>query len=126
MLSPSSLSYTVITATFGRVGLLGLTGVGSGVRDSEVSVDIVLFDEGLSALALDLNKSLYSAKKQSHSNYWSCSRCYAFILNYYNLNVTKGFLEEGNRQFPPPVKTKQALLTLYGFLYYKSPVWIFF
>lgn len=63
MLSPSSLSYTVITATFSRVGLLGLTGVGSGVWDSEVSVDIVLFDEGLSALALDLNKSLYSAKK---------------------------------------------------------------
>lgn len=52
--SPSSLSYIVITATFGRVGLLGLTGVGSGNGVSEVSVDMVLSVEELSSLSLDL------------------------------------------------------------------------
>lgn len=54
MFSPSSLSYIVITATFGRVGLLDLTGVGSGNGVSEVSVDMVLSVEELSALSLDL------------------------------------------------------------------------
>ena len=52
MFSPSSLSYIVITATFGRVGLLGLTGVGSGNGVSEVSVDMVLSVEELSSLSL--------------------------------------------------------------------------
>lgn len=56
MLSPISLSYTVITATFDPAGLLGLTGVGSGDGVSVVSVDMVLAGEGLSALALDFNK----------------------------------------------------------------------
>lgn len=54
MFSPSSLSYIVITATFGRVGLLGLTGVGSSNGVSEVSVDMVLSVEELSSLSLDL------------------------------------------------------------------------
>ena len=62
MFSPSSLSYTVITATFGRAGPPGLTGVGSGEWVSDASVDMVLSGEGLSALATDLNKSAYSAK----------------------------------------------------------------
>ena len=53
MFSPISLSYIVITATFGRVGLLGLTGVGSGNEGSEVSVDMELSVEELSTLSLD-------------------------------------------------------------------------
>ena len=56
MFSPISLSYIVITATFGRVGLLGLTGVGSGNEGSEVSVDMELSVEELSTLSLDWTK----------------------------------------------------------------------
>lgn len=70
--SPSSLSYIVITATFGRVGLLGLTGVESGNGGSEVSVDMVLSVEELSALSLDLkNKTLHKTKIFLILN-WSC------------------------------------------------------
>ena len=63
MFSPSSLPYIVITATFGRVGLLGLTGVGSGGGVSDVSVDMVLSIEELSALTLDLkNKTFHKTE----------------------------------------------------------------
>ena len=56
MFSPSSLSHTVITATFGRAGLLSLKGVGSGECASDGSVDKVLSGKGLSASAANFNK----------------------------------------------------------------------
>ena len=72
MFSPSSLSYIVITATFGRVGLLGLTGVGSGGRVSEVSVDTVLSVEELSAVTLDLKNITFNKTKIFSILKWSC------------------------------------------------------
>ena len=68
--SPSSLSYILITATFGRVGFLGLTGVGSGNGVSEVSVDMELSAEELSALSLDSEKHNILLEKNVFN--WSC------------------------------------------------------
>ena len=70
MFSPSSLSYILITATFGRVDFLGLTGVGSGNGVSEVSVDMGLSAEELSALSLDSEKHNILLEKNVFN--WSC------------------------------------------------------
>lgn len=82
MFLPSSLSYIVITATFGRVGLLGLTGVGSGNEGSEVSVDMVLSVEELSALSLKNKTFMSHFQLLDRLNYHTLNAIHRIVYNY--------------------------------------------